>query len=97
MPSRDPIRSAVEQLDLSGRPVCVHSSMRSFRDRVDVDLLLDALIDEGCTVLAPTFSWNAHAVAPPAHLRPSRNGTDYARSWRTSRAGATFDPSSPEL
>lgn len=95
--SQDTIRSAITHLGLAGRPVCVHSSMRSFSDRLDVDDLLDALLDEGCTVLVPTYSWNHYAVPAPQHLRPARNGTDYTRTWATSGASAIFDPTSPQL
>ena len=78
--TRDDIRGALRALGLSGQPLCVHSSLRSF-GWVDggADTLIDALLSEGCTVLVPTMSWHFE-VAPPAHLRPPRNGFDY-EAW----------------
>jgi aminoglycoside 3-N-acetyltransferase len=41
--------------------------------------VIDGLLAENCTVLAPTFSWE-FSLPPPPHLRPTRNGTDYDHS-----------------
>ncbi len=73
------IRDALRSLDLSGRDVCLHSSLRSF-GRVEGGALavVRAFLEEGCTVLVPTFS-SAFEIAPPAHLRFERNGWDYGR------------------
>jgi aminoglycoside 3-N-acetyltransferase len=71
------IRRALRALGLSGRPVCLHSSLRSF-GHVDGGAkgVILSFLDEGCTILVPTFS-SAFAVAPPPHLRFERNGWDY--------------------
>lgn len=71
------IRHALRALGLSGRPVCLHSSLRSF-GHVDggAAAVVRAFLEEGCTLLVPTFS-SAFALAPPPHLRFERNGWDY--------------------
>ncbi|MPZ50066.1 MAG: aminoglycoside N(3)-acetyltransferase [Dehalococcoidia bacterium] len=87
------IQAAIRELGLSGRPLCVHSSLRSF-GWVDggADTVIDALLAEGCTVLAPTMSWHFE-VGPPAHLRPVRNGRDYEKWDREHPDGAGRDAS----
>lgn len=74
------IQAAVRSAGLSGKPLCVHSSFHSFGP-VDggPDAVIDALMAEGCTVMAPTYS-AIYAALPPADpgARPARNGWDYA-------------------
>jgi aminoglycoside 3-N-acetyltransferase len=68
---------AARELSLSGRPVVIHSSLRSFgRVEGGPSTVIEGLLSEGCTVMTPTFSW-AFSVVPPAHLRPPRNAADY--------------------
>ena len=51
------IRDALRSLDLSRRDVCVHSSLRSFgRVEGGARAVVGAFLEEGCTVLVPTFS-----------------------------------------
>ncbi|MFE7134420.1 AAC(3) family N-acetyltransferase [Streptomyces sp. NPDC057638] len=75
---------AVEALGLSGRPVLVHASLRSFGAPLDggADSLVDALLGAGCTVLVPAFTEPWHSVPPPASDRPARNGLDYTLPYR---------------
>ena len=68
---------AVLSLGLSGLPLCVHASLRSFGwVEGGADAVLDGLLAEGCTVMVPSFSL-AFSIAPPAHLRPPQNGCNY--------------------
>jgi aminoglycoside N3'-acetyltransferase len=75
--TRRDIRSALRALGLSGRPVCLHSSLRSF-GHVDEGAtgVVTSLLDEGCTILVPTFS-SAFEVTPPPDLQFERNGWSY--------------------
>lgn len=72
------IQAAIRNLHLSGNPVCVHASLKSFGP-VDggAEAVAAAFISEDCTLLVPSFSW-AYATYAPKHLRPERNGTDAA-------------------
>jgi aminoglycoside 3-N-acetyltransferase len=73
----DDIRQATQTAELSGKPLCVHSSLRSFGYvEGGAEAVVRALLDEGCTVLVPTFS-SAFVMPPPPHLRPPRNAWDY--------------------
>jgi len=75
------IRQALRDLGLSGRPLCVHSSLRSFGTVAGgAQTVVDGLLAEGCTVLVPTFSSDAFAVPPPVNMRPPRNGSRYDAS-----------------
>ena len=73
------LADAVEHLVPPGRPVMVHSSMRSFARPVEggAATVLDALLRAGRTVLVPSFSWSHCAVRAPAGMRPDRNGVAY--------------------
>jgi len=79
------IRDALRSLGLSGRAVCVHSSLRSF-GHVDggAHAVVSAFLAEGCTLLVPTFS-AAFEIEPPVHLRFERNGWDYERAHASTR------------
>ena len=72
------IRGAIRSLKLSNRPLCVHSSLRSF-GWVDgsASTVVDGLLAEGCTVLVPTFSWDCFGIPPPPDMQPERNGLYY--------------------
>src|SRR5918995_2376056 len=75
----DKIRDAVSALRLSGRPLCVHSSLRSFGWVADgAQTVIDGLLAERCTVLVPTFSYDAFWIDPLPRQRRERNGVDYA-------------------
>ena len=73
------IRRALRSLGLKGRAVCIHSSLSSFGHVAGgAHAVVRAFLEEGCTLLAPTFS-SAFEVTPPPHLRFERNGWDYGR------------------
>ena len=101
--TQEDIRSAIRELQLSGMPLCVHSSLRSF-GWVDggADAVIDAVLAEGCTLMVPTMSWT-YEVAPPKHLRPQRNAFDYD-AWDRDHGGESvpgesliYTPASNEI
>jgi aminoglycoside 3-N-acetyltransferase len=72
------IRAAIREVGLSDRPVCVHSSLKSFGTVDDgAQTVVDAFVQEGCTLVVPTFSAAVFGIAPPEGMRPERNGLDY--------------------
>lgn len=93
------ISRAVRECGLSGRPLCVHSSLRSFGPPTpDADVVIDALLDEGGTVMVYTGSHQEFGLPPREGLDPPRNGTDTAdRSWWPDVHGRIFNPSSNAL
>lgn len=88
----DEIIEAARRVNPADKPMCIHASMRSFdwvahggktilhaftaASNTDSDSQIGST-NSGSTVLVPTFSWSAYAIAPPPHLRPERNGWDY--------------------
>lgn len=75
------IQQAIQHLGLSGRALCLHSSLRSFGwVEGGASAVLQGFLAEMCTVLVPTFSWEAFSVPAPVGMRPERNGYDYAAS-----------------
>jgi aminoglycoside 3-N-acetyltransferase len=86
---------ALANLGLSGRAVCVHSSLRSLgAGSIDAAGVVEAFLRQRCTVLVPTFSWN-FATPPPPGRRPTRNGCDYDHFHKAS--GETARTYEPEL
>lgn len=74
------IIEAIDTLGLFGKSVCLHSSMRSMgRVEGGPSVIIDAFLDKGCTLVAPTFSYN-FMVDPPLHLQVERNAHDYIHS-----------------
>lgn len=72
------ISKAVRHLNLAGKPVCLHSSLRSFGSVAGgAETVLRGFLAEGCTVMVPTFTYE-HELSPPLGQRPQRNGFDYA-------------------
>ena len=69
------IKQGLEQVELQGKALCIHASLRSFEQKVDARLLLDTLLELDCTVLAPTFSYG-YESGPPAGGSPLQNGLD---------------------
>jgi aminoglycoside 3-N-acetyltransferase len=91
------IRETLRGLGLAGRAVCLHGSLRS-HGHVEggAEAFVRAFLDEGCTVLVPTFS-SAFEVAPPAHLRFRRNGWDYDSAPAREDSGRVYTPESSEI
>lgn len=78
MVRKSEICAAAHTLGLTGRPLCVHSSFRSFGSvEGGPHAVLDGLLDAGCTVMVPAFA--PFFVDPPddPRFRPPRNGWSY--------------------
>ena len=91
------VGEAARELGLSGHPLCVHASLRSF-GWVDggASAVVDGLLAEGCTVMVPTFSWTF--AVPPPRARPARNAWDYDDfQGPTSGIGRVYSPDTMEM
>lgn len=92
------VRQALRGLGLPGRAVCLHSSLRSFGHVVGGAVaVVRAFLDEGCTLLVPTFS-SAFEVEPPPRLQFERNGWDYS-AHRAPRQSPerVYTPEAPDI
>lgn len=95
--TRQQISSQVRALGLAGRAVCAHASLRSFGHvEGGAGAVVDAFIDEGCTLLVPTFS-SAFEVTPPPRLRFERNGWDYDARAPNPGAGRVYTSETNEV
>lgn len=84
------LRAAVRAGGLSGRAVCLHSSLRAHGPvEGGAAAIVDAFLAEGVTLLVPTFC-SRFALAAPADLRPARNGADTS-GWGP-EGGFPLDP-----
>jgi aminoglycoside 3-N-acetyltransferase len=92
------IQNGIRQLDLSGRAVCVHSSLRSFGYVVGgAQAVVRAFVEEGCTLMVPSFS-DGFRVAPPKDQQVPRNGTTYEPYLGgTGGADKIYTPSTTEI
>lgn len=74
------IQTAIDTLQINGSAVCIHSSMRSFSERVEggPTALLNAFLTAGCTVLAPAFSDMFEAPPVRAYMPPQNGAGDYS-------------------
>ncbi len=92
------ISNAVQTTGLSGHPVCLHASLRSFGwVEGGAQTVIDGLLSEGCTVLVYTLSF-AFTSAPPPERRPGQNGIDYAAYLSSYvNSGRVYSPDTQEL
>lgn len=92
------LQNAIRILGLPGQAVCVHSSLRSFGRVVGgAQTVVQAFLDEGCTLLVPTFSYT-FAIAPPPELQVRRNGWDYNYFYGPrAEHGEIYTPATLEL
>src|SRR3954451_12644610 len=91
---REDLARAVEALGLTGRPLCLHSSLRSFGPvSGGADAVIDGLLDAGATVLVPssTFRW-CMAPRPDGPPLPGNAEDDGSIPPRGSVPPAGFSP-----
>jgi aminoglycoside 3-N-acetyltransferase len=63
----------VDDLGLAGRPLCVHSSLRSFGwVEGGAEAVIQVLLDAGCSLLVPTFLYQ-NETDPPGYAPILRN------------------------
>lgn len=73
------IQHSIRILGLSGRALCVHSSLRSFgRVEGGAPTVVNALLAEGCSVLVPTFSSAVYQAWPDPPDLIAQNGLGLA-------------------
>ena len=76
---------------LAGLPIVVHSSLRSFGFvEGGADTVIDGLLESGCTVVVPTFTYDFR-LQPPSGQRLARNGWRYDDTLLGSRSDV-FSP-----
>ncbi|MDO5602673.1 MAG: AAC(3) family N-acetyltransferase [Oscillospiraceae bacterium] len=80
MLTQQDVKNAVKALGLSHQEIALHTSLRSFDEKLEngPETLYHAFLDEGCTLLVPTFSYD-YLETPPAAYRPAQNACDYTR------------------
>lgn len=73
------MESAVRDAGLSGRPIEVHASLRSFGALEEGPAtIVEGVLAAGSTVLAATMAPDLFGMPAPVDDRPPRNGIDYA-------------------
>lgn len=89
------IRQGIRAAGLSGLPLCVHSSLRSFGQvEGGAPTIIQGCLAEACTVLVPAFV-DQFEVYPPPEIRVERNGWDYRKTYGLpSRTDEIYSPQS---
>ena len=73
--TKDDVKKAIVEVGLNGKIVCIHSSLSSFGEVAGgADTVIDAFLEEGCTVLTPSFSYD-YCLLPVERIK--QNGIDY--------------------
>jgi len=92
------IQKAIQKLNLQGKIICIHSSLKSFGHVENGPrTIIDTFIEENCTILVPSFTDN-YAVPPIAGLKPTRNGWDYDKfAWHTYGYDRIFNTDSTHI
>ncbi|MHB1000355.1 MAG: AAC(3) family N-acetyltransferase [Armatimonadota bacterium] len=91
------IRRAVREYGLSGKALCVHSSLKSFgRVEGGARTIVDGLLAEGCTVMVPTFT-SAFWAMPDRAKRYRRNAWNYDALINTWKCDRVYTPDTNEL
>ncbi len=94
--TQDVVREAIEELELAGRPVCLHASLSSHGHIAGgAKEVIDSFLDAGCTLLVPTFTGCQFEVDPPPDQLLERNGWDVIEAEKL--PGRTDTVYSPDL
>ncbi len=76
--TQENICQAIAELGISNRVICLHSSLKSFGHiEGGAAAIINGFLEQGCTVLVPTFYYDA-IVCPPPGNRLEQNGCDYS-------------------
>ncbi|MFX0095973.1 MAG: AAC(3) family N-acetyltransferase [Candidatus Hodarchaeota archaeon] len=94
------IVDAIEEVGLSNKSLCLHSSLRSFGFvEGGAKTVVDALIKQNCTVVVPTFSYD-FSIPPPKDITlPLQNALKPSELNYTPKAGVNkvYSPASNEI
>lgn len=73
------IRQVARDLGLSSHPLCIHASFRAFGGVVEGGpaTVVDGLLDEGCTVMVPTFRGKLPAIPSVIFGKPDKVRGDH--------------------
>jgi aminoglycoside N3'-acetyltransferase len=86
---RTDVLAAIDELDIAGRPICLHASLSAHGAVVGgAATIVDALLERGVTVVVPTFSGAAFEVPAPPVL---------AQDGAAQGAATIFSPESLEI
>ena len=78
MITKEELKQFILAQGLTGKVLCVHASMGSFKQPLEAGVtgLIEILLELGNTILVPSFSYQ-YALCPPIAVQIPRNGTNY--------------------
>ncbi len=90
------LNETIRKLNIKGKCICIHSSLKSFGDEIEggVSSLIKVFLDNNCTIIVPVFSYK-FLINPPDGKRYIKNGYDY--SVKINESDEIFTTSSNEI
>ena len=74
---KDDIINGLNETGLFKKPVCIHSSLKSFGIvRGGPKTIIDAFLEKECSIIVPTFSYDYEIPIPNGVAPPLQNGYD---------------------
>jgi aminoglycoside 3-N-acetyltransferase len=96
--TRDDVCRGIRDVGVDGQTVCVHSSLRSFGQvEGGAEAVVEAFLEEDCTLIVPAFAATTFGVAAPDGMRPARNGYDYETAYESPGRDRIFRPDGNEI
>ena len=74
---KDDIINGLNEIRLSKKPVCIHSSLKSFGIvKGGPKTIIEGVLEKECTIIVPTFSYDYEISVPNGVNPPLQNGYD---------------------
>lgn len=92
--TKQDIQQAIEELEIRGHSVCLHSSLSSIGNvEGGANAVVDAFLESGCTLLVPAFTGGHFEVHPDEDQLLQQNGWDVIEAQKLPRRTETvFTP-----
>jgi len=81
MITKQELLQAIETLGLCKQDICIHTSLRAFGAKIEggADTIIDTFLEQGCTILVPSFTYSFQARPEEPYMPPRNSDTeDYA-------------------
>ena len=98
MVTKQDIIDGIRSLGLSSSIVCLHSSLKSFGHvEGGADTVVQAFVQEGCTLVVPTYLFDSQVPAPAGRVVARNGGEAEETKGRSLQDAASWNPSSKKI
>ncbi len=93
MHGKEILKKILDEADLSGRILCLHSSFSSIKPMVsDPDILIDIFLDRECTLIVPVHDYTMRADVSSPGIFIHQNGMDRLSAGEEEQPEKRFKP-----